>query len=385
MGWVYTLFGDVEIYNGASDNLIGTTGHSADDAGRRNIIAGDSAGGDGVDVYEASGTVIAGNYMGTNPAGTAAIVNGDYAGILFTDVTSGWAGVNPVYGAEDADQGNLISGNYGGVQIFNSSGVVVAGNLIGTNASGQAAIPNTNFGVMISDSSTSNLIGTTGQDGADDALERNVISGNDGPGVILGTIYLGGVPGAVTGNVVAGNFIGTNAAGTAALGNSAGIEMISDANGQTGAEIPATAAGNTIGVNSVYGPQNADQGNVISGNTGDGVEITGTGTTGNVVAGNLIGTDVTGTVAIANYSGVEIDSGASGNLIGASGTSSVTDPLERNILSGNSLAGVWMTGAGTDNNVVAGDYIGTTVSGDTALAMGPCTSPSPGSAALGVV
>ena len=50
---------------------------------------------------------------------------------------------------------------------------------------------------------------------------------------------------------------------------------------------------------------------MISGNTGDGVEITGTGTTGNVVAGNLIGTNAAGEGALGNgYNGVEIDAGA---------------------------------------------------------------------------
>ena len=34
--------------------------------------------------------------------------------------------------------------------------------------------------------------------------------------------------------------------------------------------------------------------NLISGNVGSGVEITGSGTSGNVVAGDFIGTDVTG-------------------------------------------------------------------------------------------
>ncbi len=366
MGWEYVLYGDVEIYDGASNNLIGTTGQSADDAGQRNIIAGSSAGGDGVDVWAANGTVVAGNYIGTNPAGNAAIVNVDGDGIFFADVSSGWAGVNSVYGAEDADQDNVVSGNFGGVQIFNSSGVVVAGNLIGTDASGQAAIPNTNFGVMISDSSYSNLVGTTGQDGADDALERNVISGNDGPGVILGTIYLGGVlTGPVTGNVVAGNYIGTNAAGTLALGNTTGIEIISDSNGQTGVEIPVSAAGNTIG--GLAATPGTGAGNLISGNTGNGVEITGGGTTGNVVAGNLIGTNASGLAAIGNSSnGVSISS--NDNWVGVNPASGPESALERNVISGNGSDGVEFSSANADT--VAGNFIGTDVTGNSALENG---------------
>ncbi len=55
---------------GASNNLIGTSGQSADDAGQRNIISGNT--GDGIDVYGgATGNVVAGNYIGTNAAGTA--------------------------------------------------------------------------------------------------------------------------------------------------------------------------------------------------------------------------------------------------------------------------------------------------------------------------
>ena len=58
-------------------------------------------------------------------------------------------------------------------------------------------------------------------------------------------------------------------------------------------------------------------GNLISGNAGDGVEICGSGTTGNVVAGNLIGTDATGEAALPNGAdGVQIDSGASNNTVG---------------------------------------------------------------------
>ena len=68
--------------------------------------------------------------------------------------------------------------------------------------------------------------------------------------------------------------------------------------------------------NNTIGGITSAAGNVISGNSVDGIEISGTGTTGNIVAGNLIGTDLTGTQAVANSVGVKIDSGASANTIG---------------------------------------------------------------------
>ncbi len=355
-GWGFTVSGGIEISYGASDNLVGTTGHSADDAGQRNIISGSDN--DGVDIYGSgtSNNVVAGNYIGTNADGSAAVGNAGW-GILIGLISSGWVGVNPVYGSEDADQANVISGNGLGVQLLDSSGVVVAGNLIGTDVSGTLAIPNALGGVLVSDSSSSDLVGTTGQDGADNALERNVISGNDGPGVILGTIYPGGVPGTVTQNVVAGNYIGTNAAGTAALGNTTGIEIISNTS-YSGVQLTTTASGNTIGVNSVYGPQNADQGNLISGNSNYGVWITGAGTTGNVLAGNLIGINAAGDAEVANKDGVWIDGGASSNTIGGAAA------VARNVISGNASNGVRLNGSGDNDNTIDGNYIGTDVTGE---------------------
>ena len=107
------------------------------------------------------------------------------------------------------------------------------------------------------------------------------------------------------------NDIGTNAAGTGAI-----------ANGNDGVEIANGASKDTIGGAA------AGAGNVISGNTNDGVEIVGSGTSDNVVAGNLIGTDITGTVAIANASdGLEIDTSASGNTIGGTtGSAQISSP-----------------------------------------------------------
>jgi parallel beta-helix repeat protein len=74
-------------------------------------------------------------------------------------------------GGAAAGAGNVISGNPYGVSIYVGSSNLVAGNLIGTNAAGNAALGN-EIGMMIGSGSTSNTIGGS-TFGA-----RNVISGN---------------------------------------------------------------------------------------------------------------------------------------------------------------------------------------------------------------
>ena len=76
-------------------------------------------------------------------------------------------------------------------------------------------------------------------------------------------------------------------------------------------EIDSGAGDNTIGGTS---PGAA---NVVSGNANDGVELSGAGTSDNIVAGNDIGTDSTGTLALGNSkAGIEDDSSATDNTIG---------------------------------------------------------------------
>ncbi len=79
-----------------------------------------------------------------------------------------------------------------------------------------------------------------------------------------------------------------------------------------------------------------------------------------------MGTDPTGTQSEPNNAGVAIDGGASDNLVGTNGDG-VNDAAERNVLSGNLFAGVWINGQGTDGNVVAGNFLGTDISGSVAL------------------
>jgi hypothetical protein len=113
---------------------------------------------------------------------------------------------------------------------------------------------------------------------------------------------------------------------------------------------------------------------VISANAYQGVAIQGTSsganTTGNVVAGNFIGTNAAGTAALANgNNGVWILAGAQSNRIGTNGTDA--DPAgEANVIAGNTYNGVAVSDAGTNSNLVAGNFIGTNSTGTRALANG---------------
>jgi uncharacterized repeat protein (TIGR01451 family) len=157
-------------------------------------------------------------------------------------------------------------------------------------------------------------------------------------------------------NRIQANFIGINAGGFV---SGAGQERNSN-----GVVIQGRSTGNIIGTDG-DGVNDADEGNLISGNTnGDGVEISGAGTTGNRVAGNRIGTDRLGLQPVANRNGVVIDGGASGNFIGTNGDG-VSDNLERNIISGSVEDGVSINGG--SNNSVSGNFIGTNLIGTSAL------------------
>ena len=195
------------------------------------------------------------------------------------------------------------------------------------NAVKGLSIKNCLVGVTIQPGAQGNEIGGAGPG------EGNVISAND-QGVLIGAA-------GANGNVVKGNYVGTDAAGTAALGNRLGIVI------DRGAE------GNVVGGSS------PEERNIISSNSGVGVVINGSR---NVVKGNYIGTDVTGTVSLANrMEGIWLPAGAENNIIGG------PSPGDRNLLSGNDLFGVSMSGEGTRGNVVIGNYIGVDATGTAPL------------------
>jgi hypothetical protein len=306
--------------SGAYSNTIGGTTAAA-----RNVISGN--GGSGVeiasfDVLPASNNWVQGNYIGTTAAGTGALGNG-------TGVSLIQQALNNTIGGTVAGAGNLIAGNSGaGVSMGLNSilvtgiprGNLVQGNSIGTDVTGTVALHNS-LGVLIT-AGTQNIIG--GVEGA-----RNVISGNSNSGVRI-------VGSAASGNSVVGNFIGTTAAGNAALGNGTGVSI-------------QDAANNTVGGKVVT------ESNIISGNGGDGVDLIGSGATGNHVVGNFIGTNAAGTAALGNAAGVLVN-GAPNNAIGGLGGGDI------NVISGNRGSGVVLTGAMATGNQVQNNFIGTSLS-----------------------
>ncbi len=277
-----------------------------------------SFGGDGIKLNATSGNLITGNYIGTTQSGKGKLGNG--IGVL---IESG-ASANTVGGRTT----NLISGNSAaGVEISGTgtSGNVVFNNYIGTNKNGLAKLANTADGVLINDGATANTIGN--------AKNANILSGNRASGIeIVGT--------GTSANLVIGNFIGTDKNGLVSIGNA-----------NAGVLIDGGATANTIGSSTVP--------NVLSGNSGNGVEIKDAGTSDNVILNCFIGTDVNGTSRLANgRDGVLIDGGATANTVG---------DTVGNVLSANIGQGVEIKGTGTSNNVVFDNYIGTQKNGIGAL------------------
>ena len=282
----------VAVIGGGTNNTIGGT-----TAGAGNVISANA--GDGVDDIDANSNLFAGNWIGTNAVGTAALANAGDG--VYVELSS-----SVIIGGTSVGAGNLISGNdANGVEINDSNSTLVQGNLIGLDQTGTLAIGNRGAGVLIDDGSVSSTIGGPVAGG------HNFIAGNAEGVLITGS--------STAGTDVAGNLIGTNFEGTAAVGNlTAGIDIA----GGTGATIGGAA---TLARN------------VISGNMGDGIDI-GSAAANTVVQGNYIGLDQTGTKPLANSgSGVSLD--AFGATIGG------TAQGAGNVISANAQAGVSIAGS----------------------------------------
>jgi hypothetical protein len=156
-----------------SDATGTTIGGAATGAG--NVISGNR--GAGVSLRSGSDrTVVAGNLVGTNPAGDAAAPNG--TGLYGYGMTGG-----TVIGGTVAAARNVISGNRGaGIRLDSGSvtgGLTVRGNYVGTSAAADAAVPNGGAGLDVPYPNPSGE--------GPYLIEQNVVAGNLGDGVLLGT------------------------------------------------------------------------------------------------------------------------------------------------------------------------------------------------------
>jgi hypothetical protein len=142
---------------------------------KRNVLSGNALGGL---LILSDGTTVAGNYIGTNAAGTQAVPNPTGIQISGTHTTSVVGGTIP--GAR-----NLVSGNLMGIGVGTAAnpllaglayGVVVQGNLVGTAANGVDRLGN---GVGIVVDGDDNLIGGSV------AEAGNVVAFSERSGVVI--------------------------------------------------------------------------------------------------------------------------------------------------------------------------------------------------------
>ncbi|HZI60435.1 MAG TPA: Calx-beta domain-containing protein [Pyrinomonadaceae bacterium] len=293
----------------SSNNLIGGTTAAARNVISANLTAGINLSG--------SNNVVQGNYIGTNPSGTAGI------GFAQNGIEISGAGTaNNLIGGTSPGAGNVISGNSRGIVIV-ATGTTIQGNLIGTDATGTSKINGSVIGIQTLNSTNTVVGGLT-------AGARNIISGHGGNGV-----FLSGV-----GSRLQGNFIGTDITGTLALGNS-NTGVVAGNGALIGGTTPE--ARNVIAANGGFG-------NIALGENNSGVAAT--------VQGNYIGTDVTGTKALSSNSQNGITIFTNGHLIGG------TAPGARNVISGNvNGIRVGVFSGDVTGNVILGNLIGLNAQG----------------------
>jgi len=163
----------------SSQNIIGGT-----TAGARNVISGNGA---GVNIAAGIESRILGNFIGTDLSGTLTRSNNGN-GITLNSPRH-------VIGGNTAGAGNVISANGGWGISMDGTNSLILGNRIGTDATGQNALPNQSGGITLG--GLNHQIGDTTQFGA------NTIAFNNGRGVFVGS-------GGTLNNSIRGNSIFSN-------------------------------------------------------------------------------------------------------------------------------------------------------------------------------
>lgn len=293
--------------------------------------------------FSGQGLFIWGNYVGTTADGITGQGN-SATGISVQDFDDSYIGTN-ADAVDDANEGNLASDNDFGIQIRSTSGILIAGNIIGLTKDGNAPLGNVFNGIFVRDADGVNKVGfddTAVSTVADHFRNISSANGNDGVRVV-----------GSSNQVVAGNYLGTDITGTLPLGNT-----------NYGIQLEGTSSDNIFGTDS-DGDDDTSERNVLSAN-GSGIRflVSGSGTN-NRIAGNYIGVTSGGNTDLGNTnSGIDLNGNFSQTIVGTNGDN-INDLAERNILSGNGDDGIRF--ADSNDNIVAGNYIGVGADGSTPI------------------
>lgn len=300
------------------------------------ICSANGAGGVVLEGSSVTGNVVEGNYIGVDLAGTAPSANQRNCNGV---VIRGGAANNTI-------RNNVVSANAGdGILIQNASDNAVTGNRIGLATTGDTVLGNGQNGVnlfsLAGQTTQRNRVGGTAFN------EQNVIAGSGSGSSSFAGIRVHGT-GTLT-STISSNFIGTDSIGSVDRGNLGdGILVIA---GARGTQIQGTGAAPVV----------------ISGNDGNGIRVTGAGTSGTTISGVYVGVNGAGgttspvypSAAIPNsLDGIRIDSGAANTTV--TGTT-----VNRTVIAGNTRSGVTVDGTATTGNRVENSLIGVIVAGTT--------------------
>ncbi|MCB1608500.1 MAG: DUF11 domain-containing protein [Xanthomonadales bacterium] len=225
-----------------------------------------------------------GNYIGTSVDGLTVPTPMQGNGIVINNVPGG-AFVQ--IGGQNGEERNLISGNLNHGVLLGGDAVTVQGNLIGTDATGMAPLPNGRRGIfMLTNTQAINAV-----IGGAVADQRNVISGNLEDGI--GLQCAPGTPAACfDGSSIVGNYIGVGVDGIVPMGNANGVNVIDMTFGQVNLGGTAVGLANKIefnlgagvrsGVFPVAGGEAVEgrmciSGNIFANNAGPGIDLDGDG------------------------------------------------------------------------------------------------------------
>lgn len=349
----------VHLTDGSFSTLVGGPERTS-----RNVISGNQIGvfvGKEDTQDEVVSNTILGNYIGTRGIASCVFENGAcvYANDIGVKIV-GASGtlIGDLVSAPGQEPGNLIANNRShGIDVeraftTQSAGTYVYGNRIGNDGSDRIA----NGGDGI------NIVGTLHGEIGNHGSAANTISGNVGWGIRITNVNP-----TILRFAIKGNRVGTDSTGQLVdvdaianngndLGNEQGGILLQDSD--------AVLIGGLV--SNLPQPCDGDC-NIVSGNKGTGIEITGAGSKANSVSGNYIGSNVDGRKMLGNYfSGISVTEGA------------VSTGISWNLVSGNGVAGNTLAGDGgiqvngrtvapAINTGILGNFVGLNSLGDLPL------------------